>query len=145
MNHLGEALGLVRGQGVHRVDHDRLDARPRRPLAVVQHRIEETLRLARAGTGGHQRVGRRPAGDQPPPRLLLVGIGRKLGFEAGEEILLDAAGQERQPHRDIGALEEGLPLLLLLHQAAELALERRRFGFIAGDDEFAQRRGDFAG
>ena len=55
---LVDALGLVGGQRVHRVQQDRLDAGlALLPLAaaVVEHRDQERLGLARAGAGGDQR------------------------------------------------------------------------------------------
>ena len=36
-----------------------------------------------------------------------------------------------------------LTALLLFHQPAKLTLERRRFGFVTGNDELFQRRSDF--
>jgi hypothetical protein len=80
----GKAPRLVRGQGVHRVDDERLDAALAslpRPCAMVQRRIDKTFRFAAAGAGGNQGVRRQPVARQPLPRFALVRVGRVCGLE----------------------------------------------------------------
>ena len=61
---VGEATGLVRGQCVHRVEDQRLDAcRARITLssAVIEYRHQEAFGLARACTGRDDRRRRHPS------------------------------------------------------------------------------------
>ena len=59
VNELGDAPGLIGGQGIHRVDEDRLDAPTALGMlqaAMVEERQQEALGFAGAGARGHQRV-----------------------------------------------------------------------------------------
>nr|WP_228329498.1 hypothetical protein [Xanthomonas melonis] len=83
---LGQAAGLVRGQRVHRVQDDGLDARPAQfPLfaAMLQDWIEEALGLARAGAGGHQGRSSLLSG-QACERPALVGMGDEARRQPAE-------------------------------------------------------------
>ena len=88
---LRQPAGLVAGQGVHRVEDDGLDARPPGvAVAVVEQRVEEALRLARAGAGG----------DQGVLRLVVVLAGQPL--EGGD--LVDVGDERRGDVEDLAGL-----------------------------------------
>ncbi|MEZ5249965.1 MAG: hypothetical protein R2713_12365 [Ilumatobacteraceae bacterium] len=82
-DHLGDASRLVAGERIHRIQHQRLDALlAERPLAgaVIEHRKQERLGLARPGTGRDERrlrfvVQRR----QPVERQRLVQVRPEVG------------------------------------------------------------------
>src|SRR5262249_42192600 len=77
----GQALGLIRSEGVHRIDEDRLDP-PAAPIsiAVIEDRIKKTLRLSRPGSRCDQcRTARQRT--QPPERRLLVPIRGKTRWQ----------------------------------------------------------------
>ena len=73
----GKAPRLVRGQGVHRVDDERLDAASPACRARAQWSSsgDKAFRLAAASAGGDQGVRRHPITRQPLPRLALVRVG----------------------------------------------------------------------
>ena len=79
VDQLSDAAGLVGGERVHRIEDQRLDARPPcEPFAgaVVEDGVQEAFGLARAGAGGDQ--GRLPAfGHQPRStvRMRSPGVG----------------------------------------------------------------------
>ena len=78
----GQAPGLVRGQGVHGVEQQGLDARlGGMAQAVIQDGIEETLGLARPGAGGDQGgLGLvLPVGVQSIKSPCLMRVGQKGG------------------------------------------------------------------
>ena len=53
---------------------------------MVQHRVEETLGLAAAGTGRHQGVCGQMLTGEPLPGAFLVAVAWISGREVGEEI-----------------------------------------------------------
>ncbi|MNZ97760.1 hypothetical protein D3C78_1170150 [compost metagenome] len=67
----GEAPRLIGGQGVHRIDDDRLDALATLAQAVVEQRIHEALGLARAGAGGDDGRLRQRAAQSLEGQLLM--------------------------------------------------------------------------
>ena len=142
VDRLCEAPGLVIGQGVHGVDHQRLDALApglALPLAVVQDRVEEALRLARARPRCNQGRGRRLApglaAGEPPPGRLLVSMGRVLGGQPGEEVSAPRAWTKRQADGQIGPLVQAPPLFEEpAHQAPEAGIG----GLEARHQELAQ-------
>ena len=80
INSLGESLGLVSGQSVHRVEDDDLDSfLPYMPVTVVQDGEEETLCLTGAGPCGDKGVMRHMAilSGQLVERLDLMLVGRE--------------------------------------------------------------------
>ena len=93
----GKAPRLVCGQGIHRVDDERLDAALASlpcPRAVIQQRIAKAFRFAAAGAGGHQGVRRQPVTGQALPCLALMRVGGAFGLEATKEILASAVVPE---------------------------------------------------
>jgi len=132
VDQIGDAPGLVSGQGVHRVDEDRLDA----PLsqrvlltAVLEQGEQETLGFARAGAGGHQGVAR-AAGQQPLDGLLLVPVGREGEGDLREPVAA-ASLMEGQGHRNERALEQ---LLAVSQEPIDQSRKARRGGVEGGAD-----------
>ena len=73
------APGLVRGQGIHRVDEDRLDAFAALAVllaTVLQHRQQEALGFTGACAGGDKGIAW-AAGQQPLEGFFLMPIGRE--------------------------------------------------------------------
>jgi len=111
------ALRLVRRQGVHRVDEDRLDP-PAPPVlqAVVEHGPEEALRLSRARSRGDHR-GPSPRVRHAGEGLLLMQIRRVPERDFREELALPLSGAEGQSQKDEWAAEKAVfpPEELLEH------------------------------
>ena len=107
----GQPASLVGGQGVHRVDEDRLHPRGALvPEAVVEDGVEEALGLARAGARGDQRVARRgrASGVELTEGLQLVGIGREPRPD-GQWVGFARAGDlEGQAEPQVGAAEQAV-------------------------------------
>ena len=139
---LRDAPRLIRRQCVHRVDQDGLDPRRARLLAaVVENRVEEALRLARAGAGGHHR---RPPGapGQTRERRPLVVVGREPERHLRERLPALRHLLERQGDGEIGPLGEVVRL------GQEVVDDVRQSGVgrpEAGGEEVAQRAGDLVG
>ena len=111
VDEIGDAPRLVGGQGIHRVDQDRLD--PPSALgvllaAVLQEWQEKALRFAGSGAGGHQGVAGR-AWQQPIKGLLLVEVRREGEGDLGEPIAPGALAKG-QGYRHIGPLEQPLAI-----------------------------------
>jgi hypothetical protein len=111
----GEAAGLVVGERVHRVKHERLQ--PPHALAlgaqdVVEDRQQERLGLARTGAGGDdarlraRALGREPSAGQPCERLGLVAVRRRAGVPVERRPPPFRRRLERQPQPYERALEE---------------------------------------
>ena len=94
--HVPQAVELVVGQGVHRVDDDRRDARGDAPLAladqVVHDRVEERFGLAAARAGGHQDVPALPDGLED---LLLVLPHRRVADQPRHDVVEQAPVGQR--------------------------------------------------
>ena len=117
----GEPQGLVVGQGVHRVQDDRLhpgDPGPLGALDVVEDRVEKCLGLARAGPGGHQSrlrarsFGGQAVAAQPGERggLMPVRGGAFVPFQRIAPAVLSRPERQPQPH--IRAAEHSEPGIL---------------------------------
>ena len=122
MHQFGDTPGLVIGQGVHRVDDDRLDALdppPAGPGHMVKQRVEEGLGLARARARGDQ--GGAPLTATQLPGQLLMAMCRELGQEVLEEAPAARALDEGQTQLHIGPLHPGRGL----DQPADGILEQR--------------------
>ncbi len=110
--------GLVRGQRVHGVEEDGLDARlAALGVAVVEDGIEEALGFAGAGAGGDQSRQRHVAalGGQSleGAHLVSVWLERRLDFQGDRHIGRRPA--EGQPQVHVRPLEQ--PAVLLLQKA----------------------------
>ena len=142
----GEAAGLVAAEGVHRVDHQRLDAAPASGLvlapAVVEQRVEEAFGLAGAGAGGDQGRGGGSGAVQPPPGEFLMVVGRMPGFKTGKAVPVAGAGPKRQAEREIGAFVEAAGLV---EEGADDAPEGGVGRLEAGDQVLAQTFDDVLG
>ena len=138
----GDAPRLVRGQRVHRVDEDGLDARRAGlPPAVVEHREEEALRLARAGAGGHHR---RPpgVGGQPRERRRLVAVRREPQGHFRERLARFRRRLERQGDGEVRPLRQVLGVgEEVVHDRRQRGVRRRE----AGGEEVAERARDLRG
>ena len=109
-----DPVRLVGGEGVHRVQQDRLDARlPGRALAaaVVEDRDQERLGLAGPGAGRDQRrLGVAVLAVQAPPRLDLVQVrdGVRPAPTPGSAASPRAACDERGPDPQVRPAEHAL-------------------------------------
>ena len=106
MDGFSEAFGLIGGQGVHRVDDDRLDTRAGIADAVIKRRVEKTLGLAGTRARCNQGGSRSAIGGESLPGLLLVPVRWIIGLQSGKEIRFDVAPLKWQIDRQIGAFEE---------------------------------------
>jgi hypothetical protein len=124
-DHSLRSLDLIGRERVHRIDDDRLDAGPLSrvlPKAVIEDRIEETLRLPGARTRRHQRRARRlVARREPLPRRDLVRVGREVGRQVQRRRRVRARPPKRQPQIDERPTKE--PLLRVLQEREEPPLE----------------------
>lgn len=110
MNEPGYALGLVRGQCVHGVDDNGLDARLSSVSpAVIQDRMEKTFRLSRTGACGDDRGGRLLPG-KPSKGHFLMQVRRKAQGNARKEILTDGRCSIGKLDRDVRSLENAAVL-----------------------------------
>lgn len=113
-DHSRQPLFLIVGQGVHRVDDQRLHPRHALPLGaqhMIEDRDQERLDLTRAGAGGDQ--GRLRAvlelGRQPLERLGLMAVGNEILRQPVQVHSPVAAGRgEREAEPDVRALEHAL-------------------------------------
>ena len=102
----GNPPRLVRGERVHGIDEDGLDAGGPRPLAaVIEHRIQEALRLA--GAGSRRNDGGLAAG-QPIEGGALVPVRGEAERRLGERLPTFRGALERQLDGEIRALEQVL-------------------------------------
>ncbi len=136
-----DAQRLVGGQGVHRVQQQRLDpdtARPPRPLTMVEDGNQERLGLARAGTGGHhRRAGRAVQRTQPLERLGLMLV---RGEVRRHPLQMAAPAVGRRPERrtdpQVGAAKDAM-LGMVEERRERLTFarvgERERGGQILGE------------
>lgn len=111
MDEMGNPLGLVGGQGIHRIDEDHLDtplSLSVRLAAVVEAGVEEGLGFTRACAGGHQGV-LGGARAESLEGLLLVPVGREGQLELREPVGA-AALLERKRNRDVGAFDQPIPI-----------------------------------
>ena len=100
----GDSPRLVRGERVHRIDEDGLDAGASRPLAaVVEHRIQEALGLAGAGP-------RRDDGGLAPRQPIeggaLVPVRGEAERRRGERLPAFRGALERQLDGEVRTLEQ---------------------------------------
>ena len=142
---LGQAFGLVVGEGVHRVEDERLDAGDALPFGaqhVVQDRVEERLGLSGAGAGGDQcgfRATGCPTGAfaaEPLEGLGLVAVGLEALVPVQAVAPARLGGFEGKPQPDVGALEE--PLIRIREEVLDGGLrvpvrERERGGEVVGE------------
>ena len=109
-----DAVGLVGGERVHRVQQDGLDALPAGlalAAAVVEQRHEERLGLAGAGAGGHQGgLGRSVQGRQALPGGGLVAVRAEAAWPPGEVLLptVVLGGPEGRADAQVGAAEDAV-------------------------------------
>ena len=132
VDQIGEAPGLVCGQGIHRIDQDRLDAARALGVllaAVLQQGQQEALGFARTRACRHQGV-TGCARQQPIKGLLLVPV-RREGQRDLREPVAPGALMEGQGHRHVGPLEQ---LLAIRQEAVDQPLEPRGGGVEGGAD-----------
>ena len=111
VDEMGDPLGLVGGQCIHRIDEDHLDAALALGMgmaAVLEAGVEEGLGLARAGAGGHQGV-LGGARAEPLEGLLLMPVGREGQLELREPVGA-APLLEGQGDGDVGPLDQAIPI-----------------------------------
>src|SRR5262249_55527928 len=106
----GKAPRLIRGQGIHRVDDERLDttlACLPCPRTVIQHWVDKAFRFAATSASGDQGMRRQPIARQALPCLALVRVGRVFGLEAAEEIPASAVVPERKTYLQVRPFHPG--------------------------------------
>ena len=110
-------LRLVVGEGVHRVEDERLH--PGHAVAagaedVVEDRVQERLGLAGPGAGGDERgqrarlVRTEVRAAEPGERLGLVAVGREADVPAEDRLPAVGRGPERQAEAEERALEDAV-------------------------------------
>ena len=143
VDQIGDAPRLVGGQGIHRVNEDRLD--PSGALgvllaAVLQQRQEKALRFAGSGASSHQGVAW-STGQKPIKGLLLVEVRREGEGDLGEPIAPRALAKG-QSHRHIRALEQ---LLAIGQETVDQARKARCGGVKSGANGVGSDLLQFAG
>jgi hypothetical protein len=106
----GKAPRLVRGQGIHRVDDERLDATLASltwPRTVIEHWVDKTFRFAAASTSSDQGMRCHPIARQTLPCLALMCVGRVFGLEAAKKIPAGAVMPEGQAHLQVRPFHPG--------------------------------------
>ncbi len=83
VDHPGDALGLVRREGVHRIENDRLNSGLTAvAITMIEQREQETLGLAGSRAGCYEGRARVLAvALQPLPGAQLVGVGVERRFD----------------------------------------------------------------
>jgi len=141
----GNAARLVGGQGVHGVNHQRLDScltgRPRSG-AVVEHRVQKALRLAAARAGGHQSAQALAVARQALPGVFLMAETGVRGLEGVKERLAAFSSYKGQAHLYIRAFE---PCCLVIDKAAHQPVVESVCGLERGNQELFQRCMDVVG
>lgn len=120
VNHPGQPLGLVVGQGVHRIDQNGFDPGCAAVAkAVVENRIKVTFGFAGPGAGRHQ-GGLRLRPFQPGKRYLLMQIRRVFGGNFWEKETVAGTPAKRQLNRKKRPFgHSARPILKALHHAVE--------------------------